>query len=188
VKAKSLLTLAAIILALLLTPNLVFAACKASDLLFTQWPLGGAPSKDWVISCFVDDDPGANSVRDSTGQTGTVAATYDGHTGTDLMIPGFKQMDEGVPVYAAAGGVIYASHDGNPDRNETFPGCSADSGSYVEIRHANGFISEYDHMKSGTRFIPGKMCEPGSLLEMSGAQGVPPDHTFTLRFATANKM
>lgn len=43
--------------------------------------------------------------------------TYDGHSGTDLSIRNFREMDQGVPVYAVADGIVSLSRTEFDDRN-----------------------------------------------------------------------
>ena len=45
---------------------------------------------------------------------------YDGHFGVDLSLPNFARMDAGIPIYAAAVGVVTLVQDGYFDR-ETAP-------------------------------------------------------------------
>jgi hypothetical protein len=57
--------------------------------------------QDLYVANFVDLDPGPG-VRDWSCGT----RTYDGHTGIDVTIRGFPEQEIGVPVFAAADGVV----------------------------------------------------------------------------------
>ena len=68
---------------------------------------GGINSFAKPINNYVDLDPGPG-ILDYMG--GNV--TYNGHRGTDIDILDFYDMDEGIPVLAAAAGEVIFVHDG----------------------------------------------------------------------------
>src|SRR3990167_8378748 len=70
--------------------------------------------------------------------------TYNQHDGVDLGIGGFPAMDSGRWVMSAAAGTVVAAHDGEFDRCRTG---NCGTGNYVKIRHADGKISVYWHLK-----------------------------------------
>ncbi len=84
---------------------------------------------------------------------------YDQHEGTDYPLDGgFAAMDaDSLPIVAAADGDVTVAEDGNYDR------CHADvesggvtcdgypmKANHVAIRHADGTVSEYYHMRKGS--------------------------------------
>ena len=75
-------------------------------------PQAGILWRDLYPNNFVDLDPGPG-VRDYACGT----QTYDGHTGTDSDIRSFREMDIGVPVFAALDGRVISVQDGEFDRN-----------------------------------------------------------------------
>ena len=75
-------------------------------------PQAGILWRDLYPNNFVDLDPGPG-VRDFACGT----QTYDGHTGTDSDIRSFREMDIGVPVFAALDGRVISVQDGEFDRN-----------------------------------------------------------------------
>src|SRR4029450_11513039 len=72
------------------------AVPAADDSRLTFYPQAGIIGKDLYISNHVDLDPGPG-VRDFPWGT----QTYDGHTRQDSIIRSFREMDIGVPVFAA---------------------------------------------------------------------------------------
>src|SRR5262245_40058831 len=75
------------------------------------YPQAGVTGKDLYISNHVDLDAGPG-VRDFACGT----QTYDGHTGQDSIIRSFREMDIGVPVFAALDGDVISTQDGFYDR------------------------------------------------------------------------
>jgi murein DD-endopeptidase MepM/ murein hydrolase activator NlpD len=47
------------------------------------------------------------------GRSATTA-TYDGHKGVDIRVPGVPEMLAGIPVLAAGAGVVTVARDGRP--------------------------------------------------------------------------
>lgn len=142
------------------------AACSAKPSL--RWPLRGRQGRDWVITSYVDVDPGTGSVRDYSGASGRDAATRDGHDGVDIDIPSFRQMDRGAPVLAAAAGTVVASVDDQPDRNTSCTG----KPNLVSIRHASGYEITYSHLKKGSVAVkPGAPVKAGAILGAVGSSG-----------------
>ena len=77
----------------------------------TFYPQAGILWHDLYPNNFVDLDPGPG-VRDYMCGT----QTYDGHTGTDSDIRSFRELDIGVPVFAALDGRVISVQDGEYDR------------------------------------------------------------------------
>src|SRR5262249_17119250 len=144
-------------------------------------PIDGTPFVNWTISNYVDLDPrkGDNYKMDYTGATGSDAMTYDGHNGLDLPIAGFDAMDAGVPIFAAASGVVAEADDGHFDRNTTScfdDDCQSRDGGYlgnhVVIDHGNGWKTVYAHMRSGSVAVkPGDVVKAGETIGPVGSSG-----------------
>jgi hypothetical protein len=106
---------------------------------------------------------------------------YDGHEGSDFMLEGgFDAMDAGsARVVAALSGEVVSAEDGNYDR------CHADlfsadvscdgypmRSNFVRIRHDNGWVSIYYHLKSGSvRVRRGQRVDCGEELGLVGSSG-----------------
>lgn len=142
--------------------------CKPSGVRF-RWPLNGKSGLDYVIVNYVDDDVESNGVRDYTGAKGDLAMTYNTHTGVDMEISGFKIMDEGVPVLAAADGVVEEFFDQSADRNLI---CSQERWNFIKLRHSNGYSSFYGHLKRATVDLTvGATVKAGERLALVGSSG-----------------
>lgn len=124
---------------------------------------------------FVDQNPAfPNQRRDYF----CGARTYDSssgynHQGTDLYLWPFawNKMDAGdVEVVAAAPGVIIHREDGNQDRSCGFNGSRWNA---VYIRHADGSIAWYGHLKRGsvTTKGVGETVTTGEYLGLVGSSG-----------------
>jgi murein DD-endopeptidase MepM/ murein hydrolase activator NlpD len=108
-------------------------------------------------------------------------ACYDGHEGTDFMLRGgFTTMDRGsARVVAAAGGEVIRVEDGFYDR------CHGDvqtvdvtcdghpqGANRVHLRHANGWVTEYLHLKQGSVTVAvGDVVRCGDELGRVGSSG-----------------
>ena len=107
---------------------------------------------------------------------------YDGHRGSDFMLGGgFSTMDNGsAEVVAAAGGLVEAAEDGHYDRchgsavtlDVTCDGHEMQA-NFVRLRHANGWVSLYYHLKSGSVAVRvGDAVSCGDRLGLVGSSGV----------------
>ncbi len=137
------------------------------------WPLGGEQNVEWAITNFVDDDPAPTLVADYSGRSGADARTYDGHTGVDIALPTFRQQDRGVNVYPVAPGVVVRFQHSFPDRRTSgfVAGCN-DVLNYVRILHANGFSTEYLHIREASvRVNVGDNVTPSTIIASVGSSG-----------------
>jgi murein DD-endopeptidase MepM/ murein hydrolase activator NlpD len=108
----------------------------------TFYPQAGILWQDLYPSNFVDLDPG-HGVRDFACGT----QMYDGHTGIDTNIRSFREMDIGVPVFAALDGHILAVPDGEFDRN--FGPRAPQFDNHVVVEHGTGRFTIYGHLRKG---------------------------------------
>jgi murein DD-endopeptidase MepM/ murein hydrolase activator NlpD len=159
---------------LLAPPNL------GSHVLFS-WPLRQSslindPSY-YGISNFVDHDP---TVQNKLKDYNCGSRTYDlsggyNHRGVDIFTYPFakyKQQMNYVEVIAAAPGTIIAKYDGNPDQNCAF--CtSACNWNAMYIRHADGSVAWYGHLKSGSQNAKsvGASVAEGEFIGVVGSSG-----------------
>ena len=154
---------------------------KAGETPLFRWPLRAArgysgPGFDRIAN-FVDHDQAfPDLVRDYSCGT----RTYDrpdgyNHEGTDIALwpDPWNAMAAGhTEIVAAAPGIIASRIDGNFDRN-----CARVLGTtwnVVSIRHADGSIAWYGHMKSGslTPKAVGQSVVAGEYLGLVGSSGV----------------
>lgn len=129
-------------------------------------PLSGTINQDFYYTNYVDLQAGAG-IRDF--QCGL--KTYDGHNGTDIVLPSFARMDQGVEVVAAAAGTVAFVQDGLPDRNKTWEN-GGGFANHVQIQHRDGFRSYYGHMmRNSIRVAVGQPVQPGTVLGKVGSSG-----------------
>jgi hypothetical protein len=128
------------------------------------WPLGGTDSVAWVINNYVDLDPTAGILDYKGGDK-----TYDGHLGVDIDLPGFRAMDQGVDILAAAAGVVETVVSGFPDRHYA---CVNNDWNVVTVRHSNGTLAFYGHMQTASAVVSvGQSVVAGQKLGHVGSSG-----------------
>lgn len=105
---------------------------------------------------------------------------YDEHDGSDfILFGGFDAMDAGsMPVLAAADGEVVDAHDGEYDRchAELSGEVSCDgfdkAPNYVTVRHADGVIARYLHLKKDSVAVAvGDVVVRGDALGLIGSSG-----------------
>lgn len=131
-------------------------------------PVDCVPGDTCYIQQFVDHDPGPGA-RDFT----CGGLSYDGHQGTDFALPTQEDIARGVAVLAAAPGLVRGVRDGVADRlyaGEDLQG--RDCGNGVAIRHADGWETQYCHLRQGSvRVAPGDQVAAGDVLGEIGLSG-----------------
>lgn len=145
------------------------------------WPVVPAPTNTdtgtWGISNYVDHDAAyPNKVKDYN--CGTRTYDTDGgynHQGIDIYtwpFGQFKQLNSEVHIVAAAAGVIIAKGGSQPDNNCSF--CTtACQWNAVYLRHNNGSVTWYGHMKTNslTTKPVGATVAEGEFLGVIGSSG-----------------
>jgi len=156
-------------LMLLGTPLLAAQALPGAPLL--GLPLQCMPGVDCWIANLMDLDPGAG-VRDyACGRL-----TYDKHDGIDFALRDDRAMQEGVPVVAAAAGVVRAVRDEEPDvsvRDRTLSAVAGrECGNGLRIDHGSDLQTQYCHLRRGSlRVRRGERVEAGQPLGLVGLSG-----------------
>ncbi|MCF7976805.1 MAG: M23 family metallopeptidase [Chromatiaceae bacterium] len=127
------------------------------------------------VSCFLqnypDADPGTGAADYACGKL-----SYDGHKGTDFRLATLAEMRAGVPVLAAAAGVVRAVRDGMPDISVRERGLEAvqgrDAGNSVVVEHGNGWVTLYAHLRRGSIQVePGDQVQAGESVGLIGLSG-----------------
>jgi len=126
---------------------------------------------DCFIQQYFDHDPGPGA---KDYRCGTMV--YDGHDGIDIRVPTLAQQKRGVPVIAAAAGIVAGARDGMPDVSVSVAGPASvkdrECGNGVLIRHRDGWETQYCHMANGSlRVAKGQSVTTGSALGLVGESG-----------------
>ena len=135
-------------------------------------PLACTPGRDCWIAHHVDHEPGPG-LRDHA--CGTL--TYDGHDGVDFALPDLAAMEAGVPVLAAAAGIVRAVRDGEVDQRVEERGREAvagrECGNGVLLDHGAGWQTQYCHLRRGSVAVaPGDRVTAGTRLGLVGLSGL----------------
>ncbi len=131
---------------------------------FAFYPQAGILWRDLYPTNFVDLDPGPG-LRDYACGT----QTYDGHTGTDSIIRSFREMDIGVPVFAALDGRVISVQDGQFDRNHGPTVSQFDN--HVVVEHGTGRFTIYGHLRNGIRFRRNDRVVAGQQIGWTASSG-----------------
>ncbi len=130
-----------------------------------EFPLVGTLNQDFFYTNYVDQDSGLGIQDYACG-----LKTYDGHRGTDIVLPSFARMDEGVTVVASAPGTVSLIQDGVGDRNRSTG--AGGFGNHVRILHRDGFESIYAHMaRQSITVSAGQEVAAGTILGLVGSSG-----------------
>jgi murein DD-endopeptidase MepM/ murein hydrolase activator NlpD len=131
---------------------------------FTE-PLAGTLNQTFFYLNYVDELAGGGFRDYNCG-----LKTYEGHAGTDITLANFAVMDSGVAVNAAAAGKVVDTHDGEFDRQKTW--ITGAVPNYVAIRHPDGVVSTYLHLKRNSVAVSvGDQVQAGDLLGHVGSSG-----------------
>ncbi len=135
-----------------------------SSILYPFFPMGSNWYRDALLGNFVDLDPTAGILDWDCS-----AYSYDGHRGHDNGIRSFAEQLVGVPIFAAAPGIVVDSHDGEPDMNTVWMNVPAN---YVIIDHGMGRYAYYWHMKMGSVAVaPSQTVVAGQQIGLVGSSG-----------------
>jgi hypothetical protein len=137
---RALVSVVAALALLGVVPGASGAPAAAPDMTF--YPQAGILWQDLYVNNFVDLDPGPG-VRDFA----CGIQTYDGHTGQDSDLRSFREMDIGVPVFAALDGRVIQVTDGEFDRNHG--GLRTQFDNNVVLEHGPGRFTIYGHLRRG---------------------------------------
>src|SRR5439155_15980759 len=119
----------------------------------------------WVIGNYADVDPRVGFRSDYRGGN----FQYDGHDAIDAGPIEFAKTDAGMPIYAAADGVVTEVLDGVFDRQTATPG---PNGNHVWIDHGNNWQTLYYHMSANTITVKvGDHVKQGQVIGLMGSSG-----------------
>lgn len=143
----------------------------ASEQLLFGLPVICEKPSDCVVQQYFDHDPTAGYEDYMCGKL-----SYDGHQGTDFRTRDLVHMELGVPVVAAADGVVRAVRDGMDDVNVRKIGQQALEGRWagnsVVITHKGGVETQYSHLRKGSVAVrAGQRVRAGERLGLVGLSG-----------------
>ncbi len=145
----------------------IFSPYQATD--FPQkliFPIDGVRNQDYAINNYADVDPRANLTSDFTGGI----FQYDGHNAWDVGPANFLAQDQGIPILAAADGVVAEVADGNFDRKTSFANTNAN---YVIVDHGNNWRTIYWHLARDSVVVSvGQSVSAGDMLGEMGSSGI----------------
>lgn len=156
--------------ALVIPPPMHTAPAKVTDLVLAK-PIACTIGQDCLIQQYFDHDggPGASDYTCGT-------ASYNGLDGTEFRLPDKTAQARGVAVLAAADGVVTALRDGEADfaagafNDKLVKGKECGNG--VVLRHANGWETQYCHMRQGSVAVHiGQAVQTGDTLGLVGQSG-----------------
>ncbi|MBE7636126.1 peptidoglycan DD-metalloendopeptidase family protein [Sneathiella sp. P13V-1] len=138
-------------------------------------PIKCTLGQDCFIQHFVDMQGGSKAADHRCG-----FLTYNNHRGTDIRIRTLKDMEAGVPVIAAADGVVgnfrddikdhYFSNYPPEKRKEIY---KIGLGNAVVLNHGNKWSTFYAHLKEGSVTVKkGQRVRKGDILGFVGLSGV----------------
>ena len=163
---KWLLTLAALMTAALAGSGGAQAAPPSLDL-----PIACTIGQTCEVQSYMDADPGPGSKDYRCG-----SRSYPNHGGVDIRIPSLAAMRAGVPVLASAPGKVLRLRDGVPDVSvrgrPPGPIDAQECGNGVAIGHADGWETQYCHMRQGSvRVKVGDTVKAGDAIGLVGLSG-----------------
>ena len=147
-------------------------SCDISELKFSE-PLEGEVGRRWYISYYYDHDRNLGQLEDYQGKE----ATYNGHVGTDYSIANFRRMDRNTAkIMAVENGTVEHIDDGYRDRNNRDSSmvgvCDDFMNNKVYIRHDNGFLTIYKHLKKNSIQVKiGDRVQAGDVIGVMGSSG-----------------
>jgi hypothetical protein len=142
--------------------HLVAAAAAA---VFAFWPQGGILGRDLTFANSVDLDPAAGSTLDPwCGHR-----TYDGHTGEDITVRSFREVDLGVPVFSLTDGTIFEVQDGMYDYR--FGPTVSTFDNHLIVAAPNGKFFVYGHLRHGLKWKKGRVVHAGEQIGWSASSG-----------------
>ncbi|MGH6768249.1 MAG: M23 family metallopeptidase [Xanthobacteraceae bacterium] len=154
---------------ILLSIGVVLASAAAAAAFELGLPVACDLGRTCFVQNYVDHDASTGARDYACG-----ALTYDGHDGTDFRLPTRRA---GVPVIAAADGVVLRMRDGVAEGALQTGGREAvrgrECGNGVLIDHGGGFQTQYCHMARGSlRVRPKQQVGAGDRLGDVGMSGL----------------
>ncbi|MFO1003892.1 MAG: peptidoglycan DD-metalloendopeptidase family protein [Planctomycetaceae bacterium] len=131
----------------------------------------GTAGVDWRVMNFADLDPRPGFLRDYRGGKFTYDTPTFGHDAIDIGLADFSAADVGMPVLAAADGLVEAVNDGAFDRNKGFA-YPEPPANYVILNLGNNWRAKYWHLRKDSVSVKvGDSIAAGDFLGWTGSSG-----------------
>ncbi|USG61537.1 M23 family metallopeptidase [Sneathiella marina] len=153
----------------------VLSARAMANEVVLDLPVGCRLGESCFIQHYPDMDPSKNAKDHTCGYL-----TYDGHKGTDFRLRTLADMEAGVPVLAAADGVVSNLRDGVKDQYfEDYPAAvrprikNIGLGNAVVLTHDDGLKTIYAHMKKNSIAVTkSQKVKRGDIIGYVGLSGL----------------
>ena len=137
---------------------------------YTFYPQAGIPGRDLFISNYVDLNGASYDITAAGLDYECTNYSYQGHSGHDSIIEGFREQAIGVPVFAALDGIVTAAEDGEFDEQTT--NLAGRAVNYVTLSHLDGYYTQYFHLKRGSVAVSvGQAVTAGTQIGLTGSSG-----------------
>jgi Peptidase family M23 len=132
---------------------------------FSFWPQAGVLGQDLYFTNSVDLDTAAGATLDPwCGHR-----TYDGHTGDDVVIRSFREVEIGVPIFSLTDGKVAEVQDGFYDFRYGTNTSPFDN--HIAIQAPDGRFLLYGHLRHGLEWKRGQTVRAGQQLGLNGSSG-----------------
>jgi hypothetical protein len=140
-------------------------AALAAAAVFAFWPQGGLLGQDLTFANSVDLDPAAGTTLDPwCGRR-----TYDGHTGEDITVRSFREVQIGVPVFSLTDGTVWEVQDGQYDFQ--FGPTKSTFDNHLIVAASGGRYFVYGHLKHRLKWRKGQKVLAGQQIGWSASSG-----------------
>jgi hypothetical protein len=129
------------------------------------WPQAGVLGQDLYYANSVDLDPGAGVTLDPwCGHR-----TYDTHSGVDVTMRSFREVNIGVPVFTLTDGTIAEVQDGMFDYR--FGPTVSTFDNHLIVHATDGRFFVYGHLRHGLKWKRGQLVHAGQQLAWAASSG-----------------
>jgi hypothetical protein len=129
------------------------------------WPQAGILGQDLYYGNSVDLDPAAGATRDPwCGHR-----TYDTHSGVDIVVRSFREVQIGIPIFSVTDGTIAEVQDGMYDFRSGPTVSTFDN--HVIVKAPDGRFFVYGHLRHGLNWKRGDTVRAGQQIAWGASSG-----------------
>jgi hypothetical protein len=128
-------------------------------------PIGGEQNKDWWIWSYFDND----STVGSASNFKCSQYVYDNWFGLVFELKNLQLMDKGIPVLAAANGIVVSTHNGYPDRTKRSD--TGGRGNYIRIQTDTSYTFYANLRDNSIRVKNNQTVKQGDTIAFVGSSG-----------------